>query len=255
LGHTGFVGSNLLGQFPFGACFNSKNIVELAGREFELIVCSAVSAVKWQANRDPEGDWRGIAPLLEVLGQTRAARFILISTVDVYPNPNGVAEDFDPSSSTNHAYGRHRLQVEQFVARQFSDHFIVRLPGLFGSGLKKNVIFDLLNDRGLEAINPASAFQYYYLARLWQDLDRAVAQGLRLLNVATEPVPTQAIVDRFFPGRAVGSQPAPLANYDFRSRHADLWSGRDGYLYSAATVLDDLAQYLAVHPQWQRLLP
>lgn len=251
LGHTGFVGSNILAQRRFDAVYHSKNIGELAGQNFDEIVCAAVSAVKWQANRDPAGDWRSIQPLLDALSQVKADRFVLISTVDVYPNPREVFEDLDLSTFQNHAYGTHRLRVEDFVRKTFKTHYIIRLPGLFGPGLKKNVIFDLLNNRELEVINPKSAFQYYDLARLSSDVNRTIENGLPLLNLATEPVTTEEIIQRFFPNRVVGLRAGSAGFYDFRSRHAGLWGGADGYLYRAATVLEDLGRFLSSQEQYK----
>ena len=53
----------------------------------------------------------------------------------------------------NHAYGRNRLAAEQFVMEQIAPHVgsvhVVRLPMLIGEGVKKNLLFDLMNDRVL----------------------------------------------------------------------------------------------------------
>ena len=40
IGYTGFVGMNILQQKPFMFLYNSKNIEEIKGKEFDLIVCS-----------------------------------------------------------------------------------------------------------------------------------------------------------------------------------------------------------------------
>ena len=45
IGHTGFVGGNLLRQGRFDALFNSRNIAELAGQSFDEIWCCGVSAL------------------------------------------------------------------------------------------------------------------------------------------------------------------------------------------------------------------
>ncbi len=243
LGHTGFVGSNLLRQRPFTACFNSRNIAELAGQSFDTLVCAGVQAVKWLANKEPEADWAGIQRLLEPLSHARAERVILISTIDVYPNPNDVNEADFPSSD-NHAYGRHRLAVEDFVKAHFPKVHIVRLPGLFGPGLKKNVIYDLLHDHCLDAVQPDSAFQYYDLQRLTDDLDQVVAADIPLLNVATGPISTRTIIERLAPEQQMPKSTAPIAKYDFRSAYAGLWNGSGGYLYSAEQVLADLELFM-----------
>ncbi len=244
IGYSGFVGSNLAAQHAFSDSFNTGNIEKISGREYELIVCAGVSAVKWMANKEPELDMRGINRLLENLEKVKTRHFILVSTIDVYPNPVGVDENVNPFGLDNHAYGKHRCLVEKFVLEKFPECTIVRLPGLFGNGLKKNIIYDLLNDNCLEMINTGSSFQYYFLDRLWDDIEKAREHRLSVINFATEPVPTQNILDRFFPDKQVGSKAVPISNYDFRSIHADLWGGTGGYLYSREEVLKDLELYI-----------
>jgi hypothetical protein len=251
LGFTGFVGSNLARQFTYDECYNSGNIHDITGRKFDALVCAAIPAVKWQANRDPDGDWKNIQKLLTALETVQVDRFILISTVDVYPKPVEVTEDFDPTPLPNHAYGTHRLRVERWVTQRFPNHHILRLPGLFGPGLKKNVLFDLLNNRELEVIQPESRFQYYDLGRLSGDLDQMIRRGIRLMNLATEPILTGTILERFFPQRHVGQRASAAISYDFRSIHAGLWGGSHGYLYSAETVLDDLGRFLSQQPEYR----
>lgn len=244
IGHTGFVGSNLARQHRFDIHFNSGNFRDMAGREFELLVCAGLSAAKWLANRDPQDDWARIALLQDVLARVRARRFILISTVDVYPVPMAVDESTVIDEGAGHAYGRHRRIFEQFVTEHFPDVLIARLPALFGPGLKKNVLFDLLHANCLDAINPVSRFQWYSIDRLWADLERCGALGLRLVNLVTEPVATSAILARCFPAVGVGAQ-APAVAYDVHCLWAAQLGGADGYLQNSAAVLTDIERFVA----------
>lgn len=244
IGYTGFVGSNLAAQKKFECMYNSKNFREMAGQSFCEVVCSGVSALKQVANRDPEGDRQRIRELEEVLATIQADRFILISTIDVYPSVNGVDEEFDCHALPNHAYGKHRLLFEDACRRLFSNCYVIRLPGLFGNGIKKNVIFDLLNDNFLEAMNPASSFQYYYLQNLHADIQRAVDAGLHLVNLFTEPVATKDILERFFPGKAVGQQAGPEMHYDIHTRHAERWGRSGPYIHSRDEVLSLLGSFI-----------
>jgi hypothetical protein len=237
------VGGNLAASRSYDACYRSTDIQGIEGRTFDTLVCAGVRAVKYLANRHPEEDLAGIRKLTASLAKVEARRFILISTVDVFADPRGCDEGTDPSAP-NHPYGTHRLELESFVRGRFQDSLIVRLPGLFGPGLKKNVIYDLIHDYALEAINPDSSFQYYDLRRLAGDLDRAGDAGLRLLHLATEPLPTRTLLERCFPGKVVGAAPAPTASYDFRTRHGALWGKQGPYLYEAGEVLADLARFL-----------
>src|SRR6266851_9769461 len=102
IGSTGFIGGNLARQFPFDECYHSKNISSIRGQEFELLVCGGVSAVKWQANRNPEEDRARIDSLLGDLKAVRASRVVVLSTVYVYPLTRDVNERFDCHSRPNH---------------------------------------------------------------------------------------------------------------------------------------------------------
>lgn len=244
IGHTGFVGGNLAAQAPFDETYNSRNFRDMAGRGFGLVVCSGVSAVKWQANRDPEGDRARIAELEAVLSKVHADRFVLISTVDVYPVPRRVDEMSDCRVQPNHPYGAHRLAFEESVREMFPGALVLRLPALFGPGLRKNVVYDLMHDNCLEAINPDSAFQWYDLARLWADIEAAGRADLRLANLAVEPVRTGDIIDRLFPGKRDGSKAGVASTYDVRTAHAAAFGGEGGYVMGAGEVLERLAAFV-----------
>jgi hypothetical protein len=244
IGFTGFVGSNLARKSDFDAFYNSSNIQEMRGKSFAQVVCAGTAAAKWIANRDPEADWLGVQSLLDVLATVTADRMVLISTIDVYPVTGGADEAFDCASSANHPYGTHRLAVERFCRERFASHLIVRLPALFGPGLKKNVIFDLLNGNALDAVNADSRFQYYDVRDLWDDALRAEADGLDLVNLFTEPIGIREIMDAFFPGVSVGGS-GPAQAYDLHTLHAGL-RGRTGpYLYGRDEILAKLGDYIA----------
>ncbi|MEY4513518.1 MAG: hypothetical protein RLZZ450_5640 [Pseudomonadota bacterium] len=157
IGATGFVGSNLLRQAHFDALYHSRNIAEIAGRHFDTVVCAGAPAAKWIANREPEADLENLQRLVASLATVRCHEFVLISTIDVYTALTG-ADESDPCDGANHAYGRHRRWLEHQVQALFDNALVVRLPALFGRGLKKNVLFDLLHDRELASIHPDARF-------------------------------------------------------------------------------------------------
>lgn len=244
IGHTGFVGGNLQAQHPEGALFNSKNFRQMENQAFGDVICAGVSARKWWANKNPEEDLVNIQSLMDTLEKASAQRFILISTIDVYPVQQEADEGFDCKEQENHPYGAHRLMFEEFCQSHFSQCFIIRLPGLFGDGLKKNVIFDLLNDNCLEMINPSSSFQYYDLSGLWNDIQTVLKADVRLVNFFTEPVSTVEILDRFFPGKPVGEKPLPEMHYDLRTRHGGVFGQDAPYMCQRDVVLDRLGRFI-----------
>ncbi|WP_117190673.1 NAD-dependent epimerase/dehydratase family protein [Rhizobium terrae] len=245
IGHTGFVGSNLTRQTQFDALFNSSNITEMKGRSFDRIVCAGVRAVKWLANAEPEKDLAEIAALAHILETVKAKTFTLISTVDVYPKPFDVDEDTVFARDAAEAYGRNRLFFEDTVRSLFERVQIVRLPGLFGTGLKKNVIYDMLNDNRVAYINPESSFQWYDLAQLSMDLAKVEELDLPLVNFAVEPITTEEIRQRFFPEMTIGENAPPTVHYRMKTRFDKFFGGRDGFLATKEQTMDRLADFIS----------
>jgi hypothetical protein len=244
IGHTGFVGSNLMAQREFDATFNSRNIHAIDGRSFDHVICAGVTAVKWWANQNPDEDLARIQSLMSHLNTVECRRFVLISTVDVYADSRRVDEDTPLQPGSLHAYGRNRALFEKYVADRFGEALILRLPALFGIGLKKNAIYDLRHDNRLSFIHPNSEFQWYPLGRLSADILRAETAALSLVNLSAEPVSMAAIVERFFPGKVLGGDVAAPSFYDMHSRHATLLGGQGHYVVTAEHMMADLAHFL-----------
>lgn len=249
IGYTGFVGSNLLREYPFAGRYNSVNIERIAGAYFDLIVCAGAPAAKWKANQEPAADRACLGRLIAALERVKSQRFVLVSTVDVYGQANGVDETSPPTGAT--PYGRHRLELEQFVADHFQS-LVVRLPGLFGPGLKKNAIYDLINNNQVEKIDSRSVFQFYNLGRLWRDIRIAAGARLSLIHLATEPVSmteaTRAVFGQEWHNHLPGQPPA----YDLRTRHAALFGGTSGYICGKNRVLSELVQFVRTQQERRR---
>ena len=243
IGHTGFIGGNLARQRAFAAWFRSTDIHTLGGRSFRRIVCAGAPAVKWKANQEPAADRANLQRLFDALGACDADELVLISTVDVFASPRGVTESDDPHGP-NHAYGTHRLALEDFVRDRFPRVLVARLPGVFGPGLKKNVLFDLRANHRTGFIDPASVFQWYDVTRLSGDLDRALAAGLELVHLAPEPVPTAQILARYFSRTAVAAPSDQPLRYDLQTGHAAVFGGDGPYIEDAATSLDRIGAWL-----------
>ncbi len=249
VGHTGFVGGVLRMARPCGPSFNTSNYRDLPRAPHGLLVCAGVSAAKWRANADPEGDLAGIMALWESLRRCSAERVVLVSTVDVYPEPRGVDEGDLPHGLPNHAYGRNRLALEEMVLDRFPGALVVRLPALFGPGLKKNALHDMMRGHMTESVDPESRFQWYGLDRLWGDMDRLLAlpSAPAVVNLTAEPLRTGDVRDLLFPGLALGSALRAARvppSYDVRSRHAGLLGGEAGYVEGRAAALARMAAFV-----------
>lgn len=244
IGHTGFVGGNLKAQLPFDDFYNTSNIESIAGKSYDLVVSAGAPAVKWLANQKPMEDMLAIDRLMKALKGVEAQRFVLISTVDVYPRPIGVDERTVVDLAACQPYGTHRLLLEGFVGMKWPQAVIVRLPGLFGPGLKKNVIFDFLNDNRLDLVHQDGVLQYYDLADVGRDVMRCLDAGLTKVNFATEPVPTLDIARHVFGREFTNTLPAPGPRYDFHTIHAGVFGKNGPYLASKAEVLAKMKRFV-----------
>ena len=145
IGNTGFVGANLRQQFSFDDEYNSKNILDIKGKEYDLVICSAIPSSMWMANNFAQKDLENIKNLLAILKNVSIKKFVLISSICVFKPPvqniNEDSNDFEDEQ----AYGKNRRYAEKEITNIFDDCLIIRLPALFGDHLKKNFIYDLLN--------------------------------------------------------------------------------------------------------------
>jgi hypothetical protein len=248
IGYTGFVGSTLLKQRTFEQRFRSTNINEIEGNEFDLVVCSAAPAQKWIANREPEADLQTIEDLIAHLKTIRCETFVLISTVDVFKSPIGVIEDTPVDEAGLHPYGLHRRLLEKFVEECFANYLIVRLPGLVGPGLRKNVIFDFLNNNNLHFIESRGVFQFYPMTNLWYDIQIALGAGLKLVHLTAEPISVAEISAAGF-GKPFNQILAnPPGSYDLRSKYAALFGVDGAYQYSKRETIQAVRAYAQSEP-------
>lgn len=298
VGYTGFVGSNLCSFHTFSGQYNSKNIKEAFGSEPELLVYSGVRAEMFLANKDPEGDFKIIENAVENIKRIAPKKLVLISTIAVYPETDGVDETTEIQTEKLSAYGKNRLYLEQWVEENVKDHLIVRLPAIYGINMKKNFIYDyihvipaMLNQAkyeelkkkdpfftkyyrlcengfykcreldkeeagnlrayfkrvGFSALNftdSRSVYQFYALKYLWKHIDHAMAEGIRRLNLAVEPVSVQEVYEYLTGETFVNELDKEPFNYDFRTVHAGKFGGSNGYLFTKEQVLLDLKQFV-----------
>jgi hypothetical protein len=243
IGFSGFVGGTLLKQTSFTHLYRSTNIGEIRNKSFDTVVCAGAPAQKWVANRDPEADHQKIAELISHLKSITCKHFILISTVDVFKNPVGVDEDTIVDVDGLHAYGNNRRLLEEFVENNFSNSLIVRLPGLVGPGLKKNVIFDFLHDNNVHSVDSRGIFQFYPMVNLWPDIEIAMGYNLKLIHLSASPISVQEVSELGF-GKSFVNRIADLtAIYDVQSKHAGLFGGNGRYQYSQRETVQAIRAY------------
>lgn len=243
IGSTGFVGSTLSSQTSFTHFYHSTDIEKIDGESFDLVVTAGAPAKKWFANQHPEKDENSINSLIAHLSRLKTKKMILISTVDVFRDPVDVDEDTVPDISELHPYGRNRLRLEKFVRESFEDFHIIRLPGLVGRGLRKNIIYDFKHKNNLQAIDTRNVFQFYPMKNLWRDIQKGIHANIPLLHLTSAPVTVSAVAKKGFNFDYENFLNQKLISYDFKTKFASLWGKEEPYQYSVEETLEAVRKF------------
>ncbi len=297
VGYTGFVGGNIYSKGDFEGLFNSRNVNEAYGTNPELLIYSGLRAEKYLANSYPDKDMELIIQAEDNISKINPEKLVLISTIDVFKVPENVDENSKVITDGLQAYGLNRYRLEEWVRERYPEALIIRLPGLFGKGLKKNFIFDFMNvipsmlkgdkylelssidsriqkyyvpmDNGFYRVNvpemdvemlkdifrglgftalnftdSRSRYQFYDLTELWKDINIALEHGLKLLHPATEPISAGEVYKYIMGEEFVNILQGMPAVYDYRTIHASIFGGSEGYLYRKQEVLERIKRFI-----------
>ena len=250
IGYTGFVGSNIAAAQDFTDSYNTRNISDIRGRSYDLVVSAATRADSHRINQNGPADLAEIDDYIALLSDVDAAQLVLISTVCIYPGGTSPDESTPLSADNLTPYGANRLHMEQALCERFNT-LTLRLPQLYGAGLKKGIVYDLLNDYRIEFIRPDGRFQYYDLRRLWSDTELALQAGLRTLNIATPPLTSAQVAAECFgidiADQVSSGEESPFSRMytrDMRTIHAELLGGPPGYILDEVAELDALRAFV-----------
>lgn len=238
IGYTGLVGQTLCRGIDFDYKFNSSNIQDLINVEDGCsLYLSCLPAAKWVANNEPVKDYENIISIFNLLKTKTYSEINLISTIDVYSESALGSNENNIPIVSKLGYGQNRYLFEVLV-NSLACPIVktIRLPGLFGIGLKKNLIFDLLNNHRVEHINPNSVLQWYDLKDLVKDIT-SLPKHSETYNLFPFPIHTSKIFELFntvpnynFPEGVV---------YDYRTKHSE-----SHYIYDQKTCLEKLKTYI-----------
>lgn len=238
IGYSGFVGKNLCDQRKFDLYYNSKNIDKFCEVEHDIVFCAAPSAEKWIANKEPVKDLEKIFNLINCLKNAKIKKLILFSTVDVYGNFLDKDEDFLIDIKKIHPYGRNRFILETFLSELF-DTSVIRLPALFGNHLKKNIIFDLLNNNMISNISKNTSYQWFYLKDLMKEINFVMENDIKLFNCVPESVDTDEIMRRHFREKIQLCSGNSNINYNIKTKYKS-----NGFIKNKIEVLKDLESFI-----------
>jgi hypothetical protein len=101
------------------------------------------------------------------------------------------------------------------------------LPALFGKGLKKNIIYDLIHNNQIQNIPLNSSFQWYNLDWLKKDIEIIINNKIQICNLFTEPIETKEIIRLF----------KKIYNIDYEF-HIEYYGNNNRIEYNTQTIYD-----------------
>ena len=133
-------------------------------------------------------------------------------------------------------------QIRDYYELQENGFYRVNVAERDRAALKER--FQKLGFSALSFTDSRSVYQFYPLADLWQDINTALAADIHLWHPATEPVSAGELY-RYLTGREfVNELDAPPAAYDYRTIHAKMFGGRDGYIAGREQILKEIKEFV-----------
>lgn len=115
------------------------------------------------------------------------------------------------------------------------------------SGADKKILREKFLSLGFSALNftdSRSKFQFYPLSRLWNDIQIASEHNLKTWHPATEPVSVAKLYRHITGNDFENPLAKPPMDYDYKTIHAELFGGKNGYILDKQSVLDEIKKFV-----------
>ena len=124
------------------------------------------------------------------------------------------------------------------------DNGFYRLKAELTSGEKEELraVFKRLGFTALNFTDSRNVYQFYNLANLWVDINKALEANLTMWHPATEPVSAGEVYEYLTGQKFVNELGGLPANYDYRTCFAEVFGGSNGYIADKMQVLKDIGE-------------
>lgn len=87
-------------------------------------------------------------------------------------------------------------------------------------------------------------FQFYNLEYLWEHINIALDNNIKLLNLATEPVSISELYEFIEDKPFINEISNLVPNYDYKTKYSSLFSGNSGYIFNKEFVMNDIKKFV-----------
>lgn len=100
---------------------------------------------------------------------------------------------------------------------------------------------------GFSALNftdSRSCYQFYPLARLWDDIQIALEQEVRLWHPATEPISASELYTHLTGEKFINELSGIPADYDYKTVYDHIFRGENGYISGKEEILEQIEAFI-----------
>ena len=167
LGADGFLGKALCKQFPDAVKVTQGTYRDYVHEDmFDIFINANGNSRKYWAEKHPERDfYKSTASVMDTFMDFKIKHYIYISSTDAIA----------PKETY---YGFHKYLAEQIVRKNSADYTILRCSALIGDGIKKGVVYDIINNKPLW-ITEESTFQFISVADVANSIDNMLSKNVQ----------------------------------------------------------------------------
>lgn len=111
----------------------------------------------------------------------------------------------------------------------------------------RELLKNKFRELGFSALNftdSRSVYQFYNLERLWDDIQVALNNNIKLWHPATEPVSAAEVYECLTGNIFLNELGGMPANYDYRTVYAEKFGGKNGYIEGKDEVMNDIKMFV-----------
>ena len=112
---------------------------------------------------------------------------------------------------------------------------------------EKNKLKEYFLKIGFSALNftdSRASYQFYNLAYLWEHINKALQNNIKILNLAVEPITIKELY-KYITGKDFDNKILEeVPEYNFKTKYAELFNGKNGYIFDKKFILQDIKEFV-----------
>ncbi len=133
-------------------------------------------------------------------------------------------------------------ELKKYYQIQDNGFYKVNVSEAEKEELKKR--FRTLGFSALDFTDSRSIYQFYNLARLWDDIQTALKAGITLWHPATEPVSAGEVYEYLTGEKFENELEGVPADYDYKTLYAGEFNGENNYIENKVEILEEIKRFV-----------